>query len=176
MRSTQEWLTDRGMLTFTSHKFPPSIRTLAWLGLAWPQQSFGAHTWRSNRLRLCIKKEETQLDGQLKYQRGPAIVQLNQTLHQPRHCRSQHSACPRLNAIIGRLHNVPLYWPRSLWPQDLSPAKSYTFARSWASLFSSQQRAVSTASHNQGTVLSATYATNAGHAADQSASTPAPSC
>ena len=29
---TQEWITDRGMSTCASHKSPPSVRTLAWLG------------------------------------------------------------------------------------------------------------------------------------------------
>jgi len=33
---TQEWITDRGMSNCASRKSPPSVRTLAWLGLAGP--------------------------------------------------------------------------------------------------------------------------------------------
>jgi hypothetical protein len=117
MRSTQEWLTDRGMTTCASRKAPPLVRTLAWL--AWPQSHSVLILGGVIIVRLCIKKEETTLVSQPRYQCGPAILHLNWALHQPRHCHSQHSACLRLNTIIGRLHATPLYWPH---PSRVLPA------------------------------------------------------
>jgi hypothetical protein len=43
-------------------------------------------------VRLRIKKEETPLDSQPRYQRGPAILQLNRALHQPRQAAALHSS------------------------------------------------------------------------------------
>jgi hypothetical protein len=41
--------------------------------------------------------------------RGPGALQFNREFQQPTYCRSRHSACPTLNAIIGQLHASPLY-------------------------------------------------------------------
>jgi hypothetical protein len=51
------------------------------------------------------KREQTTFDS-------PATLpNVDRALNQPRPCRSQHPACPRLNVIIGRFHVEPLYRP-----------------------------------------------------------------
>jgi hypothetical protein len=108
MRSTQEWLTDRGMTTCASHMSPPSVRTLG--GLAWSRHHIPPFIRR--------QYEDTSRNQQRRSTAHPrCLPSVDQALcsltghSSSRRIASLHLACPTLNAIIGRLHASPLYRP-----------------------------------------------------------------
>jgi hypothetical protein len=93
----------------------------------WNLHSFGANTWRSESSLDYTSRRKTNFRPRCR--RRLAQLQLNWVLHQPRQCRSQHLACPRLSAIIGRLHAMPLYWPDPSRPRVLKAIPSLAAER-----------------------------------------------